>query len=118
MSFDPRCFLNLSYQLSDDITYDEESKYRTSISRAYYAAFLISRTYLESEDFTLSSTRSVHQEIIEYMKDVNYLVSNLLIKLRKNRTDADYNLTMLVKKGITNSSIRCAQQIIDEVNNM
>jgi len=41
MAFDPCLLLSLSSALSEDTNYEDESKYRTSISRAYYAAFLV-----------------------------------------------------------------------------
>lgn len=38
MTFDPIKFLKLANDLFVDGNYDEEEKYRTCVSRAYYAA--------------------------------------------------------------------------------
>lgn len=36
MTFDPKQFLILAKIIKDDIDYNEEARYRTTISRAYY----------------------------------------------------------------------------------
>ncbi|WP_245859849.1 HEPN domain-containing protein [Methanosarcina spelaei] len=118
MPFDPCNFLNLSRQLVDDSSYHDESKYRTSVSRAYYSAFLVSRTYLESKNYTLSPSGKAHKEVINYMAGINVLVRNMLYKLRQNRTTADYFLHIEVKKGHVNNSLICAEKVIEEVSNM
>lgn len=118
MSFDPCYFLKLSYQLRDDGNYQDESGYRTSVSRAYYAAFLVSRTYLESKKYPLSPSGKAHKEVIDHMAGINILVRNMLFQLRRNRTTADYYLNIEVKKGLANSSLISAQKIIDEVSIM
>lgn len=118
MVFDPCLFLNLSSALAEDSNYEDESKYRTSISRAYYAAFLLSRSYLESLNYSFSPESNVHKKVIDYMKNENSFISSLLFKLRNNRNNADYNLNDQIKKGITISSIKSAQMIIDEIRKL
>jgi len=49
------------------------------------------------------------------MKDKNSFISNLLFKLRDRRNHADYDLDIQIKKGITISSIKSAQTVIDEI---
>lgn len=118
MPFDPCLLLNLSSSLFQDDKYDEEAKYRTSISRAYYAAFLISRTYLESKGWYFDPAGTVHKEVISHMKKDSTLVGTLLFKLRQDRNDADYNLDKKVEQGITRRSIKYAQQVLEEVNKL
>ena len=118
MAFDPCLLLSLSTALSEDSNYEDESKYRTSISRAYYAAFLVARRYLESSGYIFPPESNVHRKVIDYMKDKNSFISNLLFKLRNRRNDADYNLNIQIKKGITISSIKSAQMVIDEIDKL
>jgi len=75
MPFDPCLLLSLSAALSEDSNYEDESKYRTSISRAYYAAFLVSRSYLESAGYYFPPESNVHKKVIDYMKDKNSFVT-------------------------------------------
>lgn len=118
MAFDPCLLLSLSSALSEDTNYEDESKYRTSISRAYYAAFLVARCYLESSGYSFPPDSNVHKKVIDYMKDKNSFISNLLFKLRDRRNHADYDLDIQIKKGITISSIKSAQTVIDEIRKL
>lgn len=47
MTFDPTTFLSLAKNLFSDGNYGEEEKYRTCISRSYYAAHLFTREKLK-----------------------------------------------------------------------
>jgi hypothetical protein len=67
MVFDPNKFLNLAIYLRIDSNrnYDTESKYRTVIGRAYYAAFLFSKKFLEEEKHRrFSKDKSVHEQVV------------------------------------------------------
>lgn len=119
MSYDPSLLFDLSSSLFKDKNYEEESKYRTSVSRAYYAAFLVSRTYLEDEKkkpFTY--TGKDHKLVSDFIKDYDPMIRNLLIELRKNRKHADYNITKKVELVMTTYSINCAKAVLDRINNM
>jgi uncharacterized protein (UPF0332 family) len=118
MPFDPCLLLSLSSALSEDLNYENESKYRTSISRAYYAAFLVSRGYLESAGYSFPPDSNVHKNVIKYMEDKDSLIGAILFKLRRNRNNADYNLNIQIEKGIVISSIKSAQMIIDKVRKL
>lgn len=118
MPFDPCLLLSLSSALSEDPNYEDESKYRTSISRAYYAAFLVTRSYLESAGYNFPPDSNVHKKVIDYMKNKNSFISNLLFNLRDRRNNADYNLDAQIKKGITISSMKSAQMVIDEIRKL
>ena len=124
MAFNPCLFLNLSCKLSEDSNYDDESKYRTSISRAYYAAFLVTRTYLESKGYNYNydplkqERENVHSKVFHDLKKRNPHISNILFKLRQNRNNADYDLNKQIKKGITISSLKSAEMIIETISKL
>jgi len=67
MAFDPCLLLSLSSALSEDTHYEDESKNRTSISRAYYAAFLVARSYLESAGYNFPPDSKCHKKVIEFI---------------------------------------------------
>jgi len=70
MPFDPRDFLKLSKDLVNDASYyTRESVSRTSISRAYYSAFLTCRTWLETRHrLKFPTTADAHRLVIQYLR--------------------------------------------------
>lgn len=115
MAFDPQRLLDLADKLCNDQNYQDESKYRTSISRAYYAAFLTARDKLESTGITFSEDRSVHTEVREQLKIKNKLASDMLYNLRRERNNADYKLGIEIKKGIALYCIKSSRIIIEKL---
>ncbi len=115
MTFDPLHFLNLATSLSVDEKYDIEARCRTSISRAYYAAHLISRNKLESKSSRFSKDGKAHEEVIEQMKKKNPHIGDMLYQLRRKRNDADYKLNINFSPFTTNTYISYAETIIEEV---
>jgi uncharacterized protein (UPF0332 family) len=103
MTFDPEHFLNLAKGLVDDSNYDEEARYRTAISRAYYATHLISKKKLEDigVKFPIEDDKNmgiIHMMVIDYLIKRNDPIGRMLKGLRKNRNKADYNLDWKFKK--------------------
>jgi len=116
MAYDPRCFLNLATNLIIDNNYNGEARFRTSISRAYYAAHLFSRKKLELIGCTISKKNTAHKEVIEHMKKKNPLVGDMLFKLKRKRQNADYDLTSQFTEYQTQTIILEAETIIEEAN--
>jgi len=127
--FDPKDFLKLAQDLVNDANYDHESCFRTCISRAYYAAFLVCRTFLEFWcNFSFPQTADVHKKVIMALRKrkvikvlkgsygTRYLVADMLDQLRKNgRNKADYNLNIMITKGHALKWIQQARSVIDRV---
>lgn len=64
IDFDWKEYLNLAIELS---SVDEEAKLRSSISRAYYAAFCTARNYMVDHDHRIIPyDESVHQYVISH----------------------------------------------------
>lgn len=75
MTFDPIKFLGLASDLFDDTNYDEEERYRTCISRAYYATHLFTREKLKKLGFVVETgidkrKGDIHQIVIDALKGV------------------------------------------------
>lgn len=126
MPFNPKDFLKLSKDLIDDTQYNtRESVYRTSISRAYYSAFLVCRTWLETKGYKFPPTTDAHQKVIKYLRQKRIYknlhhktrtVADVLAKLRRSgRNEADYNLQKEFKKQDAQKWIRDAEYIINSI---
>lgn len=109
MTLDPKEFLNLATGLFIDGEYNKEARYRTCISRAYYAAHLFTREKLEKLGFLFPIEKGerkgvIHDIVIEALKGLKEedkiawgkrrekKTWEKLSKLRLKRGDADYDL--------------------------
>lgn len=126
MPFDPKDFLQLSKDLVDDTNYDSESAFRTSISRAYYSAFLVCRAWLENaHGFSFPPTADAHKLVVRRLRKRRVLrtlrpgrtaVASALTSLRRSgRNVADYNLLAQVQKAVALSWIQIAEYAIDSL---
>ncbi len=96
MVFDPSEFHVLAQKLISDSSYDQSSRLRTAISRAYYSAFLISKEKLESlrgKPYTKVENETIHKTVIEGLAKYNSDWKYLLFNYRNKRNEADYDLS-------------------------
>jgi len=126
MPFDPKDFLRLSKDLVNDPSYStRESVFRTSISRAYYSAFLICRTWLETQKVTFPKTGKAHKIVVNELRKTKVFmkllrktraVADVLVKLRwDGRNEADYNLKKTFTSRETLNWIRDAEYVINSI---
>ena len=128
--FNPTEFLILAKTLINDNIYNNESCFRTCISRAYYAAFLTCREFLKnSHGLSFSQSAEVHKEVISSLRrrtvvdtlkgrsnSSKYIVADLLDKLRKEgRNRADYDLNVTITKNDALKWIQMAEDIISRI---
>jgi len=114
--FRPRRFLKLAIRLIDDDTYNESCRIRTSIGRAYYSAFLIIKSKLESLGHSFPDDHNVHSAVIDTLMVRGYRqIGAKLDSLREVRCDADYHMNVPIKKSSGNYYVQLSQRIIDEV---
>lgn len=118
MKFDPSFFLNVARDISLDGQYCYEAGHRTCINRAYYAAYLVSRGYLESLGYSTSTSISAHRDVIDKFAGQNQKVRGLLHNLFKLRKDADYKLNIPIEKNDADYSISMAEEILEEIEQM
>jgi uncharacterized protein (UPF0332 family) len=127
MKFDWSEYFNLANQLVTVET--NEAKQRSSISRAYYAAFCLARNYLRDyQGCTRLSRRdfdaNVHQYVAEEFNKFDpknkrmVEIGRDLERLRSFRNNADYEDTIFSLQKNTLMSLRLAQNIIDNINRL
>lgn len=113
--FSPETFLEIAKYLRDNKTISEIGRFRTSINRAYYAAFLLSRTRLELKGKSFKK-EAQHQDVRDYLKDLNQdFVATQLETLFSYRVDADYILKAEINKALCDKCILLSETIIESI---
>jgi len=121
MTFDPQHFFDLATNLIGDTEYNVEARYRTSISRAYYAAHLISKEKLEEIGITFpvkQDKAEIHKMVIVSLKKKNEIVGDMLWDLRRKRNDADYDLNKEFNEYGTQVLLSVAETVIKEASSL
>ena len=127
MKFDWSEYFNLANELIK--TDANEAKQRSSISRAYYAAFCLARNYLRDYlGYTKLSRRdfdaNVHQYVAEEFNKFDpknkrmIEIGRDLGRLRSFRNNADYEDTIFSLQKNTQMSLQLARNIIDNINKL
>lgn len=127
MPFDPKGFLILAKTLCNDLNYSNESGFRTCISRAYYSAFLICRTFLETRHrMRIPRGPIAHKKVVQGLRrrrvlrtlvglpfNRRHTIADVLDDLRKSgRNIADYDLIVRIARRDASSWIRDAEYVI------
>lgn len=125
MTFDWSEYLKLAQELAGDGAGlpNEESKLRSSVSRAYYAAFCKARNHLRDIDgYQISQHVNVHKHVRDQFKDCSNKsrkkIGTDLDRLRKRRNKADYDdfVNKLPQLAIT--SLKLSHNIISALNTL
>lgn len=125
MTILPNNLLIFAIELKDDGDHDKETRYRTAISRAYYAAHLFSYQKLQSLGYKVQKEQMTckicssnipcyigqHQNVINSMKGKNFVFGDMLDRLREIRNDADYKLNSKIDIGKVNGAIKKSEMI-------
>ncbi len=119
-NFNPELFLDIAKKLLNIENLDEKGKFRTSIGRAYYSAFLLVRIKLERKGKRFG-TEAQHKEVRDFLKIILIkFLADLLKALFDYQVDADYYLTKSVNKLINRElcerCITIAEEIINNIN--
>ena len=120
--FDPVEFLKIAKKLLNIKDLDEKGKFRTSIGRAYYSAFLLIRTRLERKGIKFEKEKQ-HQKVRASLKSIGkHYLADQLKELFDYRVDADYYLSDSVNRSINeslcNKCIRIAEQVIEGIEDI
>ena len=113
-SFDPELFLELANQLLLDKDYNPETRVRTVIGRAYYSAFLIAQSKLESLGASFIDEHRIHVDVITKLAEKDSGLGSKLNTLFDYRVDADYKMNAKVTN-LGPDSCKFAQHIINRV---
>ncbi len=105
--FDPINF----FQLAQRLVEGNEAEIRTSISRAYYASFLISRDKIGLR----LKIPEVHREVVKKLYRKSPVTANSLHRLRRLRNMSDYDTKIKVKTDDGETALKLADSIISEI---
>ena len=118
MSFNWSEYLGLAQQLAGKalISATQESRLRSAISRAYYAAFTQARNYLRDQDGIAIPTQNTHEYVINQFSnsadEARQKIGRQLRRLRQRRNQADYDDTFANLQAIAKISLKLAAKII------
>lgn len=113
--FNPEIFLEIAKRIKIAEELEEFGRLRTSIGRAYYSAFLSTRSRLEMKGQSFG-TDSQHKDVRDFLKTIKRDgIANLLKQLFDFRVDADYKLKANINLGLCNKCIMIAEEIIEEL---
>jgi len=113
---DPRAFLHLAKRLIGDENNPEGL--RSTVSRAYYAAFHVATEFLKEIGCGVPSGPQGHELTYHYLNNCGdaqlVAVAGDLHDLRGDRNDADYKLsnTRIENEGLVQNLIEVADEII------
>ena len=105
--FDPIDFFHLAKELINE----DEASIRTSIGRAYYASFLITRDKLGLR----LRVPDVHHKVIESLYGVDPLIANKLHSLRRLRNSSDYDLHVSLRTADAERALKLADAVISGI---
>jgi uncharacterized protein (UPF0332 family) len=114
-----REFLPLAIDLAARTT---EAEWRTSISRAYYAAFHVARTLLRDLRFVVPRADKAHSYLYERLNNCGDAdiekAGRDLSSLRFLRNRADYDEQAVIDAPIAANELSTAQSIIQALDNL
>lgn len=125
MSFDWSEYLELAQELAGEgaSPTSEEAKLRSSVSRAYYAAFCKARNHLRDiERQTIPKGGKVHAYVRNQFKDSTdrprKKIGNDLDRLRLRRNKADYDDYVSGLSQMAVASLKSTQDVISTLNTL
>lgn len=125
MMFDWSDYLDLAKELAGQTTSQatEEAKLRSSVSRAYYAAFCKARNYLRDiEGHSIPSTGDAHVFVRDEFKGsadrLRRKIGNNLNRLRIDRNKVDYDDSVTGLSSMATMDLTIALKIISTLNTL
>lgn len=126
MVFDWSKYLELAKYLADNSQQisDEEACLRTSVSRAYYAAFSVTKQYIQKTDGNEFKGGDAHLKVREHLSNSGNLIkrkiANQLNTIHFNRKKADYDdeISRELPRSLAFKTIKFAENIISEVKKL
>ncbi len=120
MVFDPIKFLDLAKELNDPHRNDQ-ARYRSSISRAYYSAHLFTREKMKEIGIHIKievdeNIGKMHKKVIDALRNKDDTLGGMLSALMRERHNADYKMEYIFDWYRTATNIQNAEFIIKEVD--
>ena len=117
-TYKPELFLELADKLIFDTKYDERSRSRVVVGRAYYTAFLNARKKLSELGYPLNDTSRIHKQAIDALRSLKPDLGDKFSGLFDKRVKADYHMDEDIRKSTGQSSIKIAKRIIKEISEL
>ena len=124
MSFNWAEYLHLAEELTEIASSiaGEEACLRSTISRAYYAAFIRARNYLRHQDLDLPRNGDVHRYVRDYFdrssNELHRMIANDLARLRISRNRADYDDIMTQLPALARMSLKLATRVLANLDEL
>lgn len=124
MSFNWAEYLHLAEELTGiaNSIAGEEARLRSTISRAYYAAFIRARNYLRHQDLDLPRNGDVHRYVRDYFdrssNELHRMIANDLARLRISRNRADYDDIMTQLPVLARMSLKLAARVLANLDEL
>ncbi|ACK73741.1 conserved hypothetical protein (plasmid) [Gloeothece citriformis PCC 7424] len=124
MTFNWEDYLTLATELFGESSTSsiQEARFRSAISRAYYAAFNQARIFLESRDKVIIPSVNVHKYVISQFQtsldNRRHKIGNCLLVLRVYRNQADYDPDIIIKNETCQEALVLARRIILSLDNL
>lgn len=119
MAFDWKEYLDLARYLQGHggMSFSQEAAFRSSVSRAYYAAFCYARNYaVNKEGFIPKKTAADHERLrLHFQNRRKSDIADDLGDLRLWRNMCDYDDSVTNIKVLLSSAITQAQEIINKL---
>jgi len=118
--FDPEEFLEIARKLKNDDYLPIAGRIRTSVSRAYYAAFLKTKIKLESFGYSFPDDSRLHYDVRECLRNKlkkSDIASNLE-NLFEYRVIADYEVKKSISEQISEKCIKRSEFIINLIDSL
>lgn len=124
VDFDWSKYLDLAQELIEESSgADAEARLRSSVSRAYYAAFCKARNHLrDTSGYLMPLLGETHKLVINSFRNSTEpelrLVGNNLERLRIDRNKVDYDDSVSGLESMAQLAVLLAQQIISTLENL
>ena len=123
MTFDWLDYLTLAQNLAGQtVIVSEQAKFRSAISRAYYAAFHQAKQVLEEKDRLTIPLQNVHKFVINQFQNhpdpIRQKIGNRLQVLRGYRNQADYESSTYITTNTCQESLTLARRIISNIDSL
>ena len=113
MSFDWKDYVYFAEEL---LNREEKACLRSSISRAYYGVFCVTRNKKGYKNYKPKPGENIHCVVINAYKNSSdrneQNIGRILDKLRKSRNDADYDESRSIDRKLAERMILSAKQIL------
>lgn len=111
--FDPNLFLEFAQKIVKDRKYEERSRARVAVGRAYYSAFLQTQRKLGELGFAFGDVHRIHKQVIDNLREVRPDLGDKLSTLFDRRVDADYFMNVDIREETGKNSINIASFILN-----